>query len=201
MPSLEFFYDFSCPYAYLASTQVRALAARTGVTLAYRPFLLGGVFRALAYAGMPLDDALPARIRMNELDMRRWAEHWGVPLVRPATHPNRTVLALRATLASTDVPAASHALFAAYWARGEDVSSPAVVRAALDGAGLDGAALVARAEADPALRDELRARTDEALRRGVFGAPAFVVGDELFWGQDRLALVERELVRGKGTPT
>lgn len=193
---LEYHYDFSCPYAYLASTQVRALAARTGATLDYRPFLLGGVFRALSYAGMPLDEATPARIHMNELDMRRWAEHWGVPFVRPSGHPNRTVLALRAMLAgpAAALPAATHALFAAYWERGEDVSSPAVVQAALEGVGLDGAALVARAE-DTAIKDELRRRTDEAIRRGIFGAPAFFVGDELYWGQDRLHLVERELRR------
>jgi 2-hydroxychromene-2-carboxylate isomerase len=194
VPVLEYHYDFSCPYAYLASTQVRALASRTGASLDYRPFLLGGVFRAVGYPGMPLDESSPHRIRMNDLDMRRWAEHWGVPLVRPPTHPNRTVLALRATLASTDVPAATHALFSAYWARGEDVSSPDVVRAALDGAGLDGAALVARAE-DPAIKDELRRRTDEAVARGVFGAPTFFVGSELYWGQDRMHLVERELRR------
>jgi 2-hydroxychromene-2-carboxylate isomerase len=109
------------------------------------------------------------------------------------------VLALRATLAAPDLPAASHALFAAYWERGEDVSAPEVVRAALDGAGLDGAALVAQADA-PAIKDRLRRRTDEAIRRGIFGAPTFFVGDELYWGQDRLHLVERELQRKATTP-
>lgn len=200
MPTLEFHYDFSCPYAYLASTQVRALAARTGATLEYRPFLLGGVFRALGHGDMPLVEAAPfERLRMNDLDMRRWAEHWGVPFVMPAGHPNRTVLALRATLAAPDLPAATHALFAAYWERGEDVSVPEVVRAALVGAGLDGATLVAKAD-DPAVKDELRRRTDEAVRRGIFGAPTFFVGDELYWGQDRLHLVERELLRKATTP-
>jgi 2-hydroxychromene-2-carboxylate isomerase len=192
---LDFHYDFSCPYAYLASTQIDALAARTGADLVYQPMLLGGVFRALGGPDTP--SLNPAKARLNLLDMHRWAEHLGVPLVMPPTHPNRTVLALRAALAAgAALPRASHALFRAYWAEGRDLAQPEVVRAALDGAGLDGAALVARAE-DPAIKDELRARTDAAVARGVFGAPACVVtvGDhsELYWGQDRLLFVENAL--------
>ncbi|MBK8997167.1 MAG: 2-hydroxychromene-2-carboxylate isomerase [Myxococcales bacterium] len=189
---LEFLYDFSCPYAYLASTQVRALAERTGAELVYEPFLLGGVFKALG--GEPMASMAPARARLNGLDMYRWAEHWRVPLVMPPGHPNRTVLALRATLASDDVPRASHALFDAYWAEGQDLSRPEVVERALTGAGFDGAALVARADDE---RAELFARTERAVELGVFGAPAFVVEGELYWGQDRLDQVERAL---GGTP-
>ncbi len=117
----------------------------------------------------------PSKARHNALDMLRWAEHFDVPLTMPEAHPSRTVLALRATLAAdAEIPRASKAIFAAYWARGRDVAEPAVVREALDGAGLDGAGLVTRAE-DPAIRADLRARTDEAIAHGVFGAPAFVV--------------------------
>jgi 2-hydroxychromene-2-carboxylate isomerase len=146
-----------------------------------------------------------AKLRLNALDMHRWAARFEVPLVMPETHPNRTVLALRATLASPDVPAASKALFRAYWALGRDVSRREVVVEALDGAGLDGASLVARADEPPA-KQALRDATDEATAAGVFGAPAFLVsaprgeGDlerALFWGQDRLAMVERAL---GGTP-
>ena len=134
--------------------------------------------------------------------MKRWADWWGVPFVMPPTHPNRTVLALRATLAADpQIPRASHALFHAYWGLGRDLSRPEVVREALDGAGLDGAALVQRAE-DAAVKDALRARTDEAVARGVFGAPTmFVTVDgktESFWGQDRLHFVEKAL--GGGPP-
>jgi len=192
MPELEFHYDFSCPYAYLASTQVEALAARTGATLSYRPFLLGGVFRALGPGAGEMQNLPPARARVNGLDMHRWAEHWDVPLVMPGGHPNRTVLALRATLASDDIPRASHALFRAYWRDGRDVSQPDVVRATLDAAGFDGETLVARAS-EARIKDELRARTDEAVARGIFGAPAFFVNGELYWGQDRLDFVERAL--------
>ncbi|MFT3775080.1 MAG: 2-hydroxychromene-2-carboxylate isomerase [Minicystis sp.] len=193
---IDFHYDFSCPYAYLASTQIEALATRTNASLTWKPMLLGGVFRAIGAPDTPAFG--PAKARLNLLDMHRWADHFGVPLVMPATHPNRTVLALRAAIAAgdADLPRASHALFRAYWALGRDVSQPEVVRSALDEAGLDGAALVARAE-DQAIKDALRARTDEAVSRGVFGAPAFVVpsGDrsDLFWGQDRLVFVENAL--------
>jgi len=185
---LEFFYDYSCPYAYLASTQVRALALRTGAELVYEPFLLGGVFKSLG--GEPMQSMSPPRARMNGVDMYRWAAHWQVPLVMPPGHPNRTVLALRATLASGDVPRASHALFSAYWAEGKNLADPSVVRSTLDAACFDGAALVARADAH---KDELFARTAEASERGVFGAPAFFVKGELYWGQDRLDQVERAL--------
>jgi 2-hydroxychromene-2-carboxylate isomerase len=189
---VAFYYDFSCPYAYLASTQIEAVAARGHAQLEWRPMLLGGVFRAVGTPDVPA--MIPAKARLNHLDMHRWADHLGVPLVMPPGHPNRTVLALRATLAAeAEIPRASHALFRAYWALGRDLSRPEVVREALDEAGLDGAALVARAE-EPAIKDALRARTDEAVAQGVFGAPSFVVTDgeqrDLHWGQDRMFFLE-----------
>lgn len=191
MKRVDFHYDFSCPYAYLASTQIEALARRTGAELVHRPMLLGGVFRALGVPDGPSFGAEKARL--NLLDMRRWADHLGVPFTMPPTHPNRTVLALRAALAAeADLPRATRALFAAYWARGEDVSKPEVVQVALDREGLDGARLVSRAE-DRGIKDTLRALTDEAVARGVFGAPAFIVDGQLYWGQDRLLFVERAL--------
>ena len=202
---VELYYDFSCPYAYLASTQIEALCARTGADLVWRPMLLGGVFKALGTPDGP--SLLPARARLNLLDMHRWADWFGVPLVMPPGHPNRTVLALRAALAaeaagSDGLARASKALFHAYWALGRDVSRPEVVREALDAVGLDGASLLQRAD-DPALKDALRARTDEAVSRGVFGAPMmFVTVDgktETFWGQDRLHFVE-EALGGKPPP-
>lgn len=204
MKHVDFFYDFACPYAYLAHGQVDAACARHGATVRWRPFLLGGVFRAIGTPDRPGDHMPLSKARMNLLDMHRWAAFLGVPFRMPETHPNRTVLALRAAIASDDLVRASHALFAAYWAEGLDLSRPEVVQAALDRAGFDGAALVAKAE-DPAIKDALRRATDEAIAAGVFGAPAFVVtirdepgredAVELFWGQDRIALVE-ELLAG-----
>jgi 2-hydroxychromene-2-carboxylate isomerase len=204
---VDFYYDFSCPYAYLAHGPIERVAAAAGAELVYKPMLLGGVFQAIG--APPVPSMAPAKARHNALDMRRWADRWRVPLSIPETHPNRTVLALRATLASGDIARATKALFRAYWVEHRDVSQPAVVEAALTDAGLDGAAIVARAE-DASIKADLRARTDEAVAAGVFGAPAFVVhapgaGDkatdphsrsadaELYWGQDRLHFVEAAL--------
>jgi 2-hydroxychromene-2-carboxylate isomerase len=199
---VEFYYDFSCPYAYLGSTQIEALSARTGAELVWRPFLLGGVFRAIGTPDTPVLGA--AKARLNLLDMHRWADHFGVPLNMPPTHPNRTVLALRAAIAAgPDLPRASRALFRAYWALGRDVSRPEVVRDALADVGLDADTLLRRAEEQGA-KDDLRARTDEAIARGLFGAPTCLVtkGEktELFWGQDRLDFVEQAL-GGEAPPT
>ncbi len=199
---VDFFYDFACPYAYLAHHRVDAACARGGATVTWRPFLLGGVFRAIGTPDSPGAHMPPSKAKMNLLDMHRWAAFFDVPLRMPDTHPNRTVLALRAAMASDDLVRASDALFAAYWAKGLDVSKPEIVRATLDEVGLDGAALVAKAE-ELAVKEALRRATDEAIAAGVFGAPAFQVtirdepgrpdAVELFWGQDRLALVEEML--------
>jgi 2-hydroxychromene-2-carboxylate isomerase len=195
---VDFFYDFSCPYAYLAHTQIEALCARAGAELHFRPMLLGGVFQAVGTPQMPAASMSASKALLNGLDMHRWADHFGVPLVMPPSHPNRTVLALRAAIAAeAELPRASKALFEAYWALGRDVSQPDVVREALDQAGLDGAALVRCAD-EPRIKEALRARTDEAIGRGVFGAPSFFitapgVPGDLYWGQDRLAFVEKAL--------
>jgi 2-hydroxychromene-2-carboxylate isomerase len=201
MKRVEFYYDFVCPYAYLAHVQIEAVCARAGAQLAWKPFLLGGVFRAIGAPDAPAMSAQKARL--NALDMMRWADHLDVPFCMPEGHPRRTVLALRAAIASGDVGRASKALFSAYWAEGRDVSQPEVVRDALDAVGLEGEAIVRRAE-DAAVKSELFRLTDEAVAAGVFGAPAFVVHapgveGELFWGQDRLVLVEEALAGRLGS--
>lgn len=197
VPVVHFWFDLVCPYAYLAHLRIEALCARRGVRLVHRPMLLGGVFRAIGSPDVPMDAMSDARRRMNALDLARWAARHGMPLVEPAGHPRRTVLALRAALASGEaLPVATRALFAAYWAGGRDIADPGVVERALTGAGLDGAALVTAASS-PAVKDRLRAATDAAVAAGVFGAPSFTVvterGAQLFWGQDRLDFVERAL--------
>lgn len=191
---LDFWFDYSCPYAYLASTQVEALAARTGAELSWRPMLLGGVFAANGTPQKLFETLSPAKAAHNGRDMHRWAELFGVPLRMPAGHPLRTVEALRATVAAGIDPRIVHGFYAAYWIHGRGPSEEATLRDVLAAAGHDPAPILA-AIARPDAKDDLRRRTDEAVALGIFGAPAFVVdGRRMYWGQDRMHFVERDLL-------
>jgi 2-hydroxychromene-2-carboxylate isomerase len=195
MHTLDFWFDYSCPYAYLASTQVDALAARTEARLVYRPMLLGGVFAAHGTPQKLFATLSPAKAAHNARDLERWAELFGVPLHMPAGHPLRTVEALRATIACGVDPHVVHGFYRAYWVQGRGPSEPATLRAVLAAAGHDADAVLERI-ALPEAKEDLRRRTDEAIARGIFGAPAFVVdGETMYWGQDRMHFVERDLQR------
>ena len=198
MPAVvHFWFDYSCPYAYLASTQVAALAARTGATLAYEPMLLGGVFRAVKTPQRMFAELSPPKAKHNVLDMQRWAHLFGVPLVIPDGHPLRSVEALRATLLTGIDPRVVHGFYRAYWVEGRGPSEEATMRDVLREAGHDPSAILPRLDE---AKDDLRRRTDQAIALGIFGAPAFVVGGELFWGQDRIEFVEKALMsHGQGT--
>lgn len=191
---LELWFDFSCPYAYLASRRAKQLA----VEIDWRPMLLGGVFRGIGAGDGPMATISPQKQAHNVHDMHRWADLFGEPFRLPPAHPMRTVLALRTLLALPRAawPAAIEAIYAAYWQRGEDVSKPEVIAGALAGAGIPAetiAGAAARTE-DAAIKDELRRRTDEAISLGIFGAPAWIRRDLgeplLIWGQDRMPWVE-----------
>jgi 2-hydroxychromene-2-carboxylate isomerase len=192
MAAFDFWFDYSCPYAYLASTQVAALAARTGAELRYKPMLLGGVFRAVGTPQRLFAELSPQKARHNARDMERWAELFGVPLTMPAAHPMRTVEALRATLLSGADPRVVDGFYRAYWVDGRPPSDEATMRDVLGAAGHDASAILPRLDER---KDELRLRTDEAIALGIFGAPAFVVEGELYWGQDRMAFVEGALTK------
>ncbi len=184
--TFEFFYDFVCPYAYLASREVAALAEDVGRQVVLRPVLLGGIFRAIGGPDDPNVVRPAPRVAYGARDLARKAAARGITLRPPVGHPRRTVLALRAAIASGDLDRATPALFEAYWARGEDLEDEAVVARALDAAGLDGGSAV-RAAGTDALKDELRRRTEAAVEKGVFGVPTIVTpSGERFWGVDRL---------------
>ncbi|MDP6943907.1 MAG: 2-hydroxychromene-2-carboxylate isomerase, partial [Myxococcota bacterium] len=195
---VDFWFDFSCPYAYLASTQVEAMAARSGATLHPKPMLLGGVFRAVDQPQNLAATLQPAKAKHMADDLRRFAAHWDVPLVFPQGHPLRTVTALRTLLVVGEpyLPLA-HAFYRAYWVDGVDISTDEGVASVLTREGHDANAVLAQTQS-PAIKDALRALTDEAIAAGVFGAPAFVVDGVFFWGQDRMDQVERAL---GATPT
>ena len=187
---LAFWFDYSCPYAYLGSLGVEALAARTGAALTFEPFLLGGVFRALDTPQKLFATLSPSKAKHNAEDLSRWAALAGATLRMPAEHPYRTVEALRATLLTGCDPHVIHGFFRAYWVENRPVSDEATLRSVLGAAGHDPDAILPRlSEA----KEDLIARTERALSLGIFGAPAYVVGDALFWGQDRTHFVEEAL--------
>ena len=190
--TLEVYWDFSSPYAYLGAMQAEALARRTGATLVWRPLLLGGLFKAIGQADVPLSTYSPAKQRHTGHDLERWAARWGLPFRFPSRFPMSTVTALRAWVALPEGRrgAFQRAVFRAYWAEDRDIADPGVLAELL---GDDGAEVLERART-PAVKDCLRDATQRALDAGVFGVPTWVVdGRELLWGQDRLPLVERAL--------
>lgn len=194
MPNpLHWWFDFSCPYAYLSSTLVEDLAARTGAELIPEPMLLGGVFQARGVPAVLASTFSAAKAQHMAQDVARIAARHGVPIRWPAGHPMRTVLALRTMLAAGQpfLPLARR-FFAAYWAQERDISSEDVVASILREAGHDAEAVLRRAGSEE-IKDELRLRTDRAIAAGVFGAPSFEVDGVLEWGQDRMDRVERAL--------
>jgi 2-hydroxychromene-2-carboxylate isomerase len=195
---VDFHYDFSSPFAYLASTQVEGLARRTGCELRWRPLLLGGLFRDLGGVDVPLLAMPPAKRALVETDLERWAAWWGVPLRWPERFPLRTVLPLRCVLAhARNAPheatvSLAGRIFHAAWGEGRDIGDPDV----LGDLGVSRTVL----EAAPNERETLRTANELARARGIFGVPTFDVdGRWLVWGQDRLPMVEA-MVRGDFRP-
>lgn len=199
MPSpIEFWFDFSSPYSYLASEQIDELAARHGRTVAYMPTLLGAVFKTTG--GAPLTELAPPKARYAVHDFTRSARFAGVPYRQPSVFPISTVTAARALLWLQAHEAALaqrffHAAFRAYFAQDRNLSEPAVIAALATEIGADPARL-AQGVQDPAIKDRLKALVDESIARGVFGAPTIFVDGEMFWGHDRLPQVERWLATG-----
>ena len=194
--AVEFFFDFGSPATYLAWTQLPALCAAAGATLVYRPMLVGAVFKATGNAS-PI--TIPAKGRWVIEDLARHARRYGVPLALNPHFPVNTLLPMRiATGVQMERPdefeALQSALFRAMWVEKQNIGDPSVLGAVLVAAGLDAAALVALAERQH-VKDELKANTEEAIRRGAFGAPTMFVGDTMFFGQDRLDFVREALAR------
>ena len=190
--SVRFYFDYVSPNAYLAWTQLPALAARHQVAIEPVPVLFAGLLEAHGQLG-PAEVA--AKMRWMFRNVVRKAAFLRVPLRPPAFHPFNPLLALRVSSLSLD-PAARwrliDALFQGVWVRGLHVSEAPVVVALADEAGLAGAELLAQATA-PDAKARLRAQTDDAVRRGVFGVPTVELGAELFWGFDDFPQLERAL--------
>ncbi len=193
--TLDYYYDFSSPYAYLACEEVQRIAERSGVSVGWRPFLLGGLFRQLGSTMVPILEATPQKQDMYRKDMHRWAELRGLPMNWPSRFPMRTILPLRVMvqLEGDDHGRACERIFKAYWAQDQDISDPDVLLALLNETGLDGAALLEGTQ-QPEHKAKVIENGEQLFQLGSCGAPSFVVGgDIVFWGQDRLQMVERSL--------
>lgn len=192
--TVEYYYDISSPYAYLAHEEIDRLAAAHGATVQWRPFLLGGLFKSLESPIVPIASSSVNKQNVLMTDMYRWAEVRNLPFQWPSIFPMNTVKPMRVLCqleGATHVALAKH-LFKQYWAFDQNVGDAQVLRAILDSQGLDGEALVAGTEL-PEVKQRLIEATEEAKRRGACGAPSFFVGDQLVWGQDRLEFVARML--------
>lgn len=191
MSTIDFFFDAASPYTYLAATQIDDIAARHGRSVVYKPMLLGKVFEA---TGNRMPAAVPAKGKYMMGDLQRWAAYYGVPFAFPTVFPVNSKLAQRiaCVLPGEQVGQWAREIMHSYWVEGHDIGTAEGIRTASERMGLDGDALIAEAEAEPA-KTRLRTFTEEAVERGVFGAPTFFVDDAMFWGCDRLGLLEHHL--------
>jgi len=187
--TLTFFHDFSSPFSYLASTQIDRIATMAGASVQWRPILLGALFKEIGTANVPLFTMSEAKQRYVGLDLERWAQWWGVPFKFPDAFPIRTVTALRVAIQE---PAATAPLYRAVWAGGQDIGDLRVLSTVLTEAGLDAARLIEGTQ-NPDIKAVLKDNTSAAIAAGACGVPTFVLGDELWWGQDRMDLVEAAL--------
>ncbi len=198
MKSLEFFFDFSSPYSYVASESIESIASKCGRTVELKPMLLGAVFKVTG--GRPLTELHASKSGYAVHDFARSARFAGLPFKMPTVFPLATVTAARAMVwlqaqRSDEATAFMHAVFRAFFAEDRNISEPAVVANVAAQVGIDAAQLASGVQ-EQSVKDGLKARVDEAIARGVFGAPTIFVDGEMFWGSDRLAQVERWLERG-----
>jgi len=188
---IEFFFDFLSPYSYLAHSQLAGL----GVEVAYRPM---GLLKVMEEVGnSPTTILSKAKGAYAMKDLGRWAARYGVPLTPGGMRRNDGAACARAVLAAArydEAAAATAAIYAAFWGTGAPLTSSAEIVAVLADAGLDGAAIAPLIDS-PQIAAELEANTKEAAARGVFGAPTIFVGDDMFFGNDRLDFVRERLAR------
>lgn len=191
---VEFWFDVGSPAAYLAWTQMPQLAATTGARVILRPMLLGGVFQA---TGNQSPMQVPAKGRYMQADLQRFAQRLGVPFSHNPFFPINTLALMRGAIGlqmrePDRLRAYGDAVFRAIWVDALDMNQPAVVAGVLKAAGFDPMAVLALTQ-DAEVKDRLKAETQEAVARGVFGAPTFFVGSQMFWGQDRIDFVKEAL--------
>ena len=199
MARVEFFYDYSSPWTYLAFTRIEELCRRHDAELVWRPILVGGIFNTVnpsVYEAR--QHPVPAKVRYMAKDLQDWARLCGVTIIFPPTvFPVNSVKALRGALvalAHDCITRYSQRVFESYFAEDRDISQDAVLRSIVEEVGLDPREYFVLI-AQPSYKDRIRENTDECMRRGGFGSPTIFVGDDMYFGNDRLVLVEDAIRR------
>ena len=183
---MQFWFDFASTYSYVAALRIEEACASARIPLEFKPFLLGPIFeQQLGFKDSPFN-VHPERGRYMWRDIERLCEKYGLPWRKPSVFPRNSVLAARVACCAGDaVGPLVQAIYKANFAEDQDISDAAVIAALVDSIGGDGKQAVELAST-PDVRAQLRANTNQAMRLGFFGAPNFVIGGELFFGQDRL---------------
>ena len=199
MATLEFFYDCSSPWTYLAFHRIEDVVAGAGATLTWRPILVGGVFNAVneSVYEQRKNPVMP-KLRWYVKDLQDWASFYGLRIGQPPVFPVNSVKAMRGALVAERhglLPRWSRRVFETYWGDLRDISQDDVLRPLVEEVGLNPAEFFA-AIAEPAIKNQLRTNTDELIERGGFGSPTmFLDTDDMYFGNDRLVLVEHALRR------
>jgi 2-hydroxychromene-2-carboxylate isomerase len=185
--SLEFWFEFASTYSYPAAMRVERVAAQAGVPLVWRPFLLGPIFQAQGWDNSPFN-IFPTKGRYMWRDVERLCEAQGLAWRRPSVFPRGSVLGARIACRYADAPWIGEfvrEIYDANFARDESIGEASVVARSLERVGQQALPILEAAQT-PVVKEQLRQQTERALRLGIFGAPTLVVGDELFWGNDRM---------------
>jgi len=189
---VEFYYDFSSPYTYIASTRIEKLCDENGAELEWKPFLLGGVFNEIgSVPAVQIDN----KFRYLRRDFELTAEYYGVDFNFPELFPLNSVRSMRGAFAADEkgkLVEYSHEMFRLYWTEGLDLSKAEILGEVVGNVGIDPDWFVNRIN-EQDIKDKLRDETNIAIERGVFGAPTMFVDDQMFWGNDRLDYLDRYL--------
>ena len=175
MKSVEFYFDLGSPYSYLAYYRLLQMAEQQEIQIVYKPILLGGVFKATGNRS-PIE--IPVKGVYSILDMQRWAEYYHIPMHMNPHFPMNTLTLMR--------------IFDAMFATPQNLNEPTVLAEVLKQSGFSVEDIMSMVQSD-VVKQKLITETEQAIQRGIFGAPTFFVGDEMYWGQDRLHFVEQTL--------
>ncbi|MDI9334895.1 MAG: 2-hydroxychromene-2-carboxylate isomerase [Cytophagales bacterium] len=194
MKTFDFYFDFGSPAAYLAFTQIPKLEAETNSTVNYKPMLLGGVFQA---TGNHSPATIPAKGKYTFIDFSRFAKRYGIPFQMNPHFPINTLMLMRGAVGLQRTHPEKcltycDAMFKAIWVDSLNMNDPVVLGKVLSDKGFNPTDMMALC-GEQSTKDGLKAITEEAVARGVFGAPTFFVGGQMFWGQDRLEWVQEAL--------